>query len=241
MIARSNREGHRMMRRLIVSITVLFLAVVPAVATADPVRPPDGTYHYELRVAGTLSGQSTVVVHGGADDFTVDDDSRYTALNVTGHAIAHYANATLALMSYSADAVLPSGPQHADVTVAPGRMTIAVGSQHVDVAADPTAPLQILGDNFAGTTVMVPAIVTASHATRFTYVATAGAVAVPATVQADTIPARPVGILSRDAWLVIAVGNIHEVFWYDPTTTIVDAVEITEQSIEFRRVEPPGR
>ena len=41
--------------------------------------------------------------------------------------------------------------------------------------------------------------------------------------------------------MVIAVGNIHEVFWYDPTTTIVDAVEITEQSIEFRRVEPPGR
>jgi hypothetical protein len=240
MIAAVNREGRRMMRRLIVSITGLFLAVVPVAATADPLRPPDGTYHYELRIAGTVSGQSTVIVHGGADDFTVDDDSRYTALNVTGHAIAHYANATLALLSYSADAVLPSGPQHADVTVAPGRMTITVGSQHVDVAADPTAPLQILGDNFAGTTIMVPAIIEASHATRFTYAATAGAIAVPATVQADTIPARPVGILSRDRWLVVAVGNIHEVFWYDPTTFVVDDVEITEQQIEFRRVEPAG-
>src|ERR1700685_2219800 len=229
------------MRRLLLLTAVLFVAVVPVVAMGDPLRPPDGTYHYELRVAGTVSGQSTVIVHGGADDFTVDDDSRYTALNVTGHAVAHYANATLALTSYSVDAVLPSGPQHADVTVAPGRMTLAGGTQHVDVAADPTAPLQILGDNFAGTTVMVPAIVTASHATRFTYVATAGAVAVPATVPADTIPARPVGILSRDAWLVIAVGNIHEAFWYDPATLVVDAVEITEQSIEFRRVEPAGR
>jgi hypothetical protein len=87
---------------------------------------------------------------------------------------------------------------------------------------------------------MVPAIIEASHATRFTYAATAGAIAVPATVQADTIPARPVGILSRDRWLVVAVGNIHEVFWYDPTTFVVDDVEITEQQIEFRRVEPAG-
>ncbi len=118
-----------------------------------------------------------------------------------------------------ADVTLPGGKQHTDVTVAPGRMTIATGTQRVDVAADPSAPLEILGDNFTGTTVMVPALVEAAHATRFTYAATSGGVAVLATVVPDAIPAIPIGILSRDLWLV-------------------DALDIPAQSIEFRLVDP---
>jgi len=107
-----------------------------------------------------------------------------------------------------ADITLPGGKQHTDVTVAPGRMTIATGTRRVDVAADPSAPLEILGDNFTGTTVMVPALVEAAHATRFTYAATSGGVAVLATVVPDAIPAIPIGMLSRDLWLVVDAGKI---------------------------------
>jgi hypothetical protein len=227
-----------MMRSLIVMTAALFAVVVPVVAAADPLRPPNGTYRYELRIAGAVAGQSTVVVRGGADAFVVDDDSRFTAVNVNGHAIARYANASLALVSYSADFVLPSGSQHSDVTVAPGHMTIVTGSQHVDVAADSSAPLEVLGDNLAGTAVIVPAIVQAAHTTRFTYAALSGGIAVPATVVPDTIPARPIGLLSRDLWLVVDAGKIREVFWYDPATFVVDALDIPAQSIEFRLVGP---
>ena len=70
-----------MIRSLIVMTAALFAAVIPVVAVADPLRPPDGTYRYELRIAGAVAGQSTVVVREGADAFVVDDDSRFTALN----------------------------------------------------------------------------------------------------------------------------------------------------------------
>jgi hypothetical protein len=187
-----------MTRRLIALAAALLTAVIPVVASADPLRPPDGTYRYELRIRGAVAGTSTVVVRGAADAFSVDDHSRFTAMNVDGRVTARYANASFALLSYSADVTLPSGTQHTDVAVTPGHMMIAAGGQHVDVAADPSAPLEILGDNFTGATVMVPALVEAARATRFTYAATSGGIAVLATVVPDSIPARPIGILSRD-------------------------------------------
>ena len=138
-------------------MTVALLTVVaPAVASADPLRPPDGTYRYELSIRGSVAGKSTIVVHGGADAFTVDDDSHFTAMNVDGHVSARYANAGLA------------------------------------------------------------------------------------TVVPDSIPARPIGILSRDIRLVVDAGKIQEVFWYNPATMVVDALDIPAQSIEFRLVDPIG-
>lgn len=229
-----------MIRRVLIYTAAVFAFVVPLVAAGDPLRPPDGTYRYELHLNGTVAGTSTIVVRGGADAVTIDDDSRLTALKISAHAVGRYTNANLALASYTADVTLPSGLQHTDVTVAPDHMTVAVGTQHVDIAADPSAPLEILGDNLTGTTVMVPAIVEAAHATRFTYAATAGGIAVPATVVPDTVPARPIGLLSRDNWLVVDAGNIREIFWYNPATMVVDDLEIPAQSIEFRLVDPIG-
>jgi hypothetical protein len=229
-----------MIRSVIVLAVALFAVGIPLLSAADPLRPPNGTYRYELRLKGVVAGASTVVVRGGTDAFSVDDHSHFTSLHVAAHAVARYANASLALLSYSADIALPSGTRHTDVTVAPGRMTIAAGSQHVDVAADPSAPLEILGDNLTGTTVMVPAIVQAAGATRFTYAATSGGIAVLATVVPDAIPARPIGLLSRDLWLVVDAGKIREIFWYNPATLVVDDLEIPAQSIEFRLVDPIG-
>jgi len=58
-----------------------------------------------------------------------------------------------------------------------------------------------------------------------------------ATVVPDAIPARPVGILSRDSWLSLDAGPLQLIFWYDPATTVVDAVVIPAQSAEFRLVD----
>ena len=234
------RRGDQRIRRVVAVAAALFAAGIPPVAGADPLRPPDGTYRYELRINGSVAGTSTVAVRGAADAVTVDDNSQFTALKVNAHAVARYANPDLGLLSYAADVTLPSGAQHIDVTAAPGHMTITDGAQHADVAADPTAPLEILGDNLTGTTVMVPAIVQAAHAARFTYAATSGGIAVLATVVPDAIPARPIGLLSRDLWLVVDAGKIREVFWYNPATLVVDDLEVPAQSIEFRLVDPIG-
>jgi pimeloyl-ACP methyl ester carboxylesterase len=216
---------------------VLVAFLVPLIAGADPQRPPDGTYHYELRVGGAVAGTSTVVVRGGSDAFSVDDDSRFAALGVNAHAVARYANASIVLLGYAADAVLPSGSQHTDVTVTPGHMTVAAGTQRVDISADASAPLEILSDNFTGTTIMVPAIVRAAGAKRFTYAATSGGIAVVATVAEGTVTTPPGGIPSHDAVLVVQTSNLREDFWYDPATLVVDAIEVPSQSAEFRRID----
>jgi len=77
--------------KLLVAVLVVALAGLPVLAAADPLRPPDGTYRYELRHEGTVAGASTVIFRSAGGVLTVDDDSHITLINVSAHASARHA------------------------------------------------------------------------------------------------------------------------------------------------------
>ena len=225
------------MKRFAVPLVALVLAGIPALAGADALRPPDGTYHYELRHGGTVAGTSTLVFHTDAGTLSVVDETQLTIFTLKAHATASYATSDLHLTGYAADVTLPTAVQHTDVVPSPGHMKVSVGAQQVDIAADASAPLEILSDNFGGTTMMIPAEMLAANATRATFAVLSGGLAVVASVASGTPPARPDGIPARDNALAVNAGPLELIFWYDPATVVVDAVVIPAQGAEFRRVD----
>ena len=219
---------------------MIHAALVLAAATTGPAklppRPPDATYSYALRAAGVMLGTSTVVVDGSAPGAIVVKESasmelpRYTATSTM-----RYDAATLRETGYTADFNLPSGAQHTDVTVKPGSVTVAVpGAGSADIPADPSAPLELIGDNLVGSGVMVPAILHATGAKTFTLAVLSGAQALVATVVTDPLPSRPAGVSATDVELVLDVGGIREIYWYDAATYVVRDVVIPSQQAEFR-------
>ncbi|HEY0613705.1 MAG TPA: alpha/beta fold hydrolase [Candidatus Elarobacter sp.] len=222
------------------AIASLALAVVVSAAApsagAAPVRPPDGTYRYELRVGGTLGGRSTLVVRGTADAVTVDDTSEFTVAAAASHAVATYTAAALTPSGYVADVTGGIRPQHVTAGFAPGTVTFRSGGQSIDVPADASAPLELVGDNFTGTMVMVPAVIAAAGAQRFTLALLAGGKPVVVSVVAGPPPQRPSGVPAVDVALSVDVAGLREVYWYDPATFVVDLLAIPAQGAEFRLV-----
>lgn len=226
------------MTRSMLAICALAALAIPAAASAAPVpRPPDGTYRYELRVAGVAAETGTVVVRGAPDALVVDDQTRIALQGVSAHAVARYDPVTLHPTAYAADVTSPAGSQHTDVGVAPGKLTIRVPGQTVDVPADPSAPLELIADNLTGTLVMIPAVVSSSHAKSFTLAVLRGGKAYVANVvTAGPAPSRPDGIAAGDVSLTVEIPSLslREVYWYDPATFVVDDVSIPAQNAELR-------
>jgi alpha-beta hydrolase superfamily lysophospholipase len=226
---------HRLLAPLAASLAVAACAVA---AIASPAHPPDGTYRYTLTVAGASAGTSTVVIRTTADAVTVDDRSEVEVMRLSGHAVTRYDAATLRLSGYSGDFTVAGNPQHVDVDVAAGALTVRGGGTRATIAADPSAPLELLADNLTGTMIVVPAALAASHAQRFTLAPLAPPKPIVVTVANGTAPARPAGIPAGDVALVVDLAGIglREVYWYDPASFVVDAIVIPAQNAEYRLV-----
>jgi hypothetical protein len=225
------------MKRALGTIVLLLLATARQ-ASADPVapRPPDATYFYVLTYNGTAIGTSTVAVDGskpGAVVVKESADFSMPALKAT--ATMRYDPATLRETTYSADFDLPNGPQHTDVTVKPGTVNVvAVPGGSSDIPADPSAPLELIGDNLAGSAMLLPAILHATGAQAFTVAVLTGGQALVAKVLTDATPTRPSSVPTTDVSLCLQFAGMNEIFWYDPTTYVVHDVAIPAQEAEFR-------
>ncbi len=111
-----------------------------------------------------------------------------------------------------------SGPQHTDVTVKPGAMTVTAtnGGGTAEVAADPSVLLEIIGDNLIATSVMIPAVLHATGAKAFTLAVLSGGKAVVCNVVTDPLPSRPASVPASDANLALDLGGIRESYWKPP-------------------------
>ncbi len=221
------------MRRLAL-LSLVLLAGTAAAPSSLPVRPPNGTYVYEIVVGGSTLGKSTIVIGSVPGTITVRENARL--LNVNATAATQYDAATLAETAYSADFNLPQGPQHTTVTFEPGAVNVRVPGQSVDIKADPSAPLEIVSDNLVGTNLLIPALLHATGAEAFTLAVLSGGKAIEAHVVAKVSEKRPVFVPATDADLVVDIGasGLREIYWYDPGTYLVRAIEIPAQSAEFR-------
>lgn len=114
-------------------------------AYAAPVaaRPPDGTYEYRITIGGSEVGHSTVVISLKGGSVVVTERASLPQISAT--ATSSYDTATLTQASYAADVNLARGSQHTAVEFKPRAVTVRVPGQSVDIAADPSAPLEIIG------------------------------------------------------------------------------------------------
>jgi hypothetical protein len=217
-------------------ITSLLLAAATTIAAATaPPHAPDGTYAYTITLRGTTIGTTSIALRSDAGGVAVQENTTFTApIAVTAVATTHYDTA-LHEVAYSGDFTLPSGSQHTDLTVKPGNVHVNVPGQSVDLPADPSAPLELADDHLLALHAMLPAILHATGAKRFTLAVLAGGQTVVATVVAGaTLPPAPVAAKSGDATLTIDVAGLRITYWFDPQTYLVHAVAIPKQVVEFR-------
>ncbi len=213
----------------------LFLAATATAPVKAP-RPPDATYSYAIQAGGVPIGSSTVVVDGTTPGTVVVKESASMSMpHYTATATTRYDAATLHETGYSADFHLASGTQHTDVTVKPGAMTLTVpAGGTLDILADPAAPLELVGDNLVGGSIMVPAALHATGAKTFTLAVLAGAQPLVCKVVADPLPSRPASVPATDVELALELASIRVIYWYDPATYVVHDVAIPSQQAEFR-------
>jgi len=213
------------------SLAAILLAAPPG-ASASPLRPPDGTYTYALSVGSSILGKSTVVIATAGDAVAVTEKAAFP--QVKGVIATRYDAATLTQTQYAADFNLASGSQHTAAVFKPGSITLTAGAQSVDIPADPAAPLEVVTDNLVGTAIMIPAIVNAHGARALTLAVTSGGTAVLAKVSLPSSPpARPAAARAGDHYLALDAGALHENFWYDPVSGVVDEIDVPAQSAQI--------
>ncbi|HEV2642830.1 MAG TPA: hypothetical protein VGT98_08995, partial [Candidatus Elarobacter sp.] len=180
----------------------LFLAATATAPVKAP-RPPDATYTYAIQVGGVPVGNSTVVVDGTTPGtIVVKENASMSMPRYTATATTRYDATTLHETGYSADFRLASGTQHTDVTVKPGAMTLTVPTGGtLDIPADPAAPLELVGDNLVGGSIMIPAVLHATGAKSFTLAVLAGAQPLVCKVVTDPLPSRPAAVPATDVEL----------------------------------------
>jgi hypothetical protein len=223
-----------MMRsRLCAALVLTAAGLLPASASAGglPPRPPDGTYAYAISAAGAAIGTCTVAIAGDHAAIAVTEHASLPGLTAT--TTATYDAATLHPTAYQADVVLPRGTQHIAVTAKAGAFVVTAAGQTVDIAADPSAPLEVVGDNLCATLVLIPAMLHASGASALTLAVLSGGKAVVAKAVAGDAPTRPERVPPGDAHLTLELAGLHETYWYDPATYLVHDIDVPEQQASF--------
>jgi dienelactone hydrolase len=215
------------------------LAAVSAAATpaALPPRPPDATYTYTITLAGAPMGTSTVAIGTAADGtITIGEHAAFAFPKFTATSTLHVDPATLHETGYSADFTLPSGPQHTDVAIAPGSMAVTIdhaAQPAATIPADPSAPVELIGDNLVAGTVLIPALIDATDLRTFTFATLSGGRALVAKVGLDGDAVRPDGVPATDKLVSVDVASLRLDFWYDPATFVVHQLAIPAQKAAF--------
>jgi hypothetical protein len=213
------------------------LAATTVAAVAAPARPPDATYTYAIQAGGAALGTSTVAVDGRTPGtIVVTEHATMSQPSYTATTTTRFDATTLRETGYTADFTLPNGVQHTDVTVKPGTMAVTVsgGGGNVDIPADASAPLELVGDNLVGSSILVPAILHATGAKSFTLAVLSGGKPLVCNVVIDPLPARPASVPAADVELPLEVAGVRFIYWYDPATYVVHDMLIPSQQAEIR-------
>ena len=215
----------------------LFLAAAAAAPVALPPRPPDASYAYTLQAGGIALGSSSVTIDGSTPGTIVVKESASMSMpRYTATATTRYDAATLREIGYIADFNTAGGAQHIAITTKPGAMTLAPpgGGAAIDIPADPSAPLELIGDNLIGSSVLVPAILHATGAKTFTLAVVSTGKPLVCKVVTDPLPSRPASVPATDVELALELAGIRFIYWYDPATYVVHDVAIPAQQAEYR-------
>jgi alpha-beta hydrolase superfamily lysophospholipase len=186
--------------------------------------------------AGTPMGSSSVSVHGGNGTITVNESASFVFPKFSATSTMQYDAATLRETAYSADFSLPRGPQHTDVAITPGSMAVTIdraAQVAATIPADPSAPVELVGDNLIGSSIMIPALVDATDLRSFTLAALSGGKALVGSIGRDPNAQRPAGVPATDKLVSVDVASLRLNFWYDPSTFVVHEIAAPAQQLAF--------
>ena len=234
---RAVREKRVLTPEVRVILAALVAAATATAAPTLPPRPPDAVYTYGIFIGDTQIGSSSVAVSSGVNGaIAVKEHEVLTVGHFAAMATSAVDPATLLPTAYRADFDLPNGTQHTDVAIKPGAMTVTVDKPAIslDIAADPKAPVEIIGDNLVGSSLFLPALIDATTLRSFTLAVLSVGKPVVVTVGRDPSAPRPKLVPATDLQLSFDIGDVRENLWYDPKTFVVDDFVIPAQHAEFR-------
>jgi hypothetical protein len=224
-------------------IAIAALAVSPAppagqpgpsaapAATAQPAAPapPDGTYYYDLSVAGQ-SSTSTIKVERKSDGLHITDNSDLTGHLVIAALVLNAAN--LAPASYTA--TYDVGTAHSqDITISFGTSVASVNTfgQQTTLAAQPGAPHMVLLDGALPSGFFVlPAAAAAARAASLTAINAGALAADVVSLNRSISVSRPAGVPSGDVAVSVVSPTAFSI-WYDPNTFVMHELDVPLQNV----------
>lgn len=190
---------------------------------------PTGPYQYES-TEGNVTIDSTVKVRYGSDATVVDEDVQFE--HITANVEYRLDPKTLSAVAYT----IRNDPEGEDPSIAVSANGAVVqtktGGRAVAKAPAPGAPSFVFG-NFASSFIMLPSLVRATHAKIFNAYMPSVFHGKAFSFKLSVIPVRdkpPSGVPATDASVALGsavrAGKAMVTVWYDPTTAVVDAVNI---------------
>ncbi|HEY0798296.1 MAG TPA: alpha/beta hydrolase [Candidatus Baltobacteraceae bacterium] len=199
-------------------------------ASADglPLRPPNGTYTYQLRVGQTTVGKSVIAIDDTAPGSIVVSENAALG-SITAVTSMRYDAATLAERGFTGDGWARRRAQHGTATVAGTSLTASLNDQNWRLNADPSAPLLLFSDRLIGTQLLIPAILHATAAAKYSLASIGDDQVAVGTVTSDLASVRPSGVPVTDSSKVVDFSSVREIFWFDPNSYVVDEIDLPTQ------------
>ena len=221
---------------------VLALATASTVVLAATVAPADGAYKYAVTRGGASVGSTIVTVKRAAPSITIHELETFGGVTET-------VDESLDGGDLSPTAYMSTFPVTSDVTVT-ARVTFYSGGARFTVDTVPgstefrvergTTRLVVVDGALVTGFLFLPAQIRAQGLNVFTVYAPSGAETFYCTINATATPPRPAGLPAPDLPLTVdgssQSGNTEFVVWYDPTTLIVDEVDVPTQQVTIARV-----
>lgn len=228
---------------VIVAIATFAISSTPAAPAAQPAQtpapaatvqpfapaPPDGTYYYDLSVAGQPS-TSTIKVERKSDGLHITDNSDLTGHLVTATMVLNAAS--LAPASYAA--TYDVGTAHSqDVTISFGTSVASVNTfgQQTTIAAQPGAPHMVLLDGALPSGFFaLPAMAAADRDTSLTVINPGALAANVVSLNRTIAVPRPAGVPPGDVAVSVVSPSAFSI-WYDPSTFVMHELDVPLQNV----------
>lgn len=223
------------------SLAAVAIASASTDANAAAAAPADGAYKYTVSRAGSGVGSSTVTVKRAATSIAIHEVETFAGVTET-------VDESLDVGDLSPTGYVSTFPVTSDVNVT-ARVTFFSGGAHFTVDTVPgstdfrvehgTTRLVVVDGALATGFLFLPAQMHAQGLNAFTLYAPSAAETFYCTLNAAT-PPRPAGIPAPDVFVTVdgvaPSGNTEFVVWYDPTSLIVDEVDVPTQQVTIARV-----
>lgn len=223
-------------------VSALALATASTNALAAALAPADGSYKYSVTRGGSSVGSTVVTVKRAAPSITIHEVETFGGVTET-------VDESLDAGDLSPTAYVSTFPVTSDVAVT-ARVAFYSGGARFTVDTVPgstdfrvetgTTRLVVVDGALATGFLFLPAQIRAQALNVFTVYAPSGAETFYCRINATAAPPRPTGLPAPDLPLTVdgtsQSGNTEFVVWYDPTSLVVDEVDVPTQQVTIARV-----